>query len=101
MIFTISDLHFCHKNIINFCKRPFSNINEMNEALIANINKIVMPTDILIICGDFGFIGVKKGQEILNRINCKNLQLILGKSLMYIINRSYGLVQIIGRINFT
>lgn len=36
MDFYISDTHFGHENIIWFCGRPFSNAQEMDEALVAN-----------------------------------------------------------------
>ena len=35
-VFFTSDTHFYHANIINFCKRPFANVETMNEALIEN-----------------------------------------------------------------
>lgn len=35
-VFFKSDTHFNHANIIDFCKRPFGSVEEMNEALIAH-----------------------------------------------------------------
>lgn len=40
-VFFTSDTHFNHANIIKFCERPFGSIEEMNEALIANWNRVV------------------------------------------------------------
>lgn len=48
-----ADTHFDHRNIINFCNRPFSGIEEMNEALIDNWNRTVKITDTVYILGDF------------------------------------------------
>lgn len=39
--FFTSDLHFGHTNIIKYCNRPYSTVDEMNEALIANWNEVV------------------------------------------------------------
>jgi len=33
-IFFISDQHFNHKNIINYCSRPFDNVQQMNEEMV-------------------------------------------------------------------
>lgn len=54
-IFVISDTHFGHHNIIGFCNRPFSNVEEMNQTLIQNWNDTVGPNDIVIHDGDFAF----------------------------------------------
>lgn len=53
MIFYISDTHFNHSNIINFDKRPFTNVDEMNETLIHNWNSVVKRGDQVYILGDF------------------------------------------------
>ena len=55
-----ADTHFGHKNIIRFCKRPFSNINEMNEVLIERWNKKVLSDDTVYVVGDFAWDNPKK-----------------------------------------
>lgn len=57
MIWLIGDTHFGHKNIIDYCDRPFKNISEMNEALIQNWNKVVNHTDEVFMMGDFALCG--------------------------------------------
>jgi calcineurin-like phosphoesterase family protein len=47
-----SDLHLGHTNIITYCNRPFSNVDEMNEALIEAWNSVVYPSDQVFILGD-------------------------------------------------
>ena len=51
-VFIISDTHFDHTNIIQYCKRPFSSIEEMNNALVNNWNAIVKNEDLILILGD-------------------------------------------------
>jgi calcineurin-like phosphoesterase family protein len=46
-IWIISDTHFGHNNIINYCDRPFSNVKEMNEAIIDNWNSVVKQNDLV------------------------------------------------------
>lgn len=53
MNYYISDLHLGHKNVIGFDDRPFSTVEEMEEALIANWNARVKPGDTGYILGDF------------------------------------------------
>ena len=50
-----SDTHFFHANIIRFCNRPFNNVEEMNEVLIENWNKVVEPDDVVWHLGDFSY----------------------------------------------
>ena len=47
-----SDLHFGHVNIIRYCDRPFSNVVEMNMALVARWNAQVDPGDVVWVLGD-------------------------------------------------
>lgn len=53
MIYFSSDTHYYHENVIKYCSRPFSNVEEMNKAMFNNWNEIVKPEDIVYFLGDF------------------------------------------------
>lgn len=53
--FYISDIHEGHKNIIQYDKRPFFTISEMNKTLIDNWNKKVSENDTVYILGDLSW----------------------------------------------
>jgi calcineurin-like phosphoesterase family protein len=92
-----SDTHYAHKNIcrgvsdwkkvnketgiLEVCPestRPFETLEEMNEAIVNNINNTVGEDDILFHIGDWSFGGVERILEFRKQIKCKNIYLILG-----------------------
>ena len=48
-----ADLHLGHRNIIDYCSRPFSNVDAMNDALIERWNETVAADDTVWVVGDF------------------------------------------------
>ena len=68
-IYFWSDTHWCHKNAIRYCDRPYADVQEMNEALIENNNAIVKPNDIVYHLGDFAFCRGDVIKKILSRLN--------------------------------
>lgn len=76
-VFFTSDLHFGHRNILEFCKRPFNSVEEMDEALIENWNSVVKPNDYVFNLGDFAFAPNWRWIELLGRLNGRHI-LILG-----------------------
>lgn len=57
-----SDEHYGHSNIIKFCKRPYSNIDDMKESLIKNHNEVVKPGDRVYHLGDFAWRTLSEGE---------------------------------------
>lgn len=76
-IWVIADTHFFHSNIIKYCNRPFRDKYEMNEALIANWNKVVGKQDPVFMLGDFALSGKDNVINIGKRLNGKKT-LIMG-----------------------
>jgi len=64
-----SDLHFGHKNIIDFSERPYDDVEQMNEHLVANFNDYVKEDDISIWVGDVAFGSTEFANNILDQCN--------------------------------
>ncbi len=79
--------HFGHSNICRATTkwtgadnvtRDFKSLDHMNDTLVNNINEVVGEDDILIHLGDWSFGGFENIELFRNRINCKNVHLVLG-----------------------
>ena len=66
MKYFTADTHFNHTNMIEYCNRPFKDVNEMNNILIQNWNNKVSKGDVVYHLGDFGFSNV---EPILKQLN--------------------------------
>jgi calcineurin-like phosphoesterase family protein len=83
-IFVVSDHHFGHANILKFLKidgktrvRPeFETVEEMNETMIQNHNKVVSDSDKVYFLGDIAF-NNRVFHEVMPRLKGKK-SLILG-----------------------
>jgi calcineurin-like phosphoesterase family protein len=62
-IFFSADLHLNHDAIRRYCGRPFSSVEEMDEAIITNWNNKVGDKDLVYLLGDFCFLS--KREDIL------------------------------------
>ena len=74
--FFTSDTHFSHKNVIKYDNRPYSSVEEMNESLIENWNKVVKPNDVIYHLGDFGFASDEDIFSIIKRLNGKKIFIV-------------------------
>ena len=71
MIYFTSDLHFYHEKIIHHCRRPFADVQDMNERLIENWNRTVGPDDEVYILGDVTMKGPEQAFAVLSRLSGK------------------------------
>lgn len=53
MRYVISDLHIGHENIIEYCDRPFRDVDHMNGEIQRRWNETVNEDDTVLILGDF------------------------------------------------
>ena len=76
-IYFVSDTHFNHENIIKYCKRPFSSIEEHDAALINNWNEKVPEDGIVFHLGDVAFGNPDKVDAILEQLH-GTIYLVIG-----------------------
>lgn len=91
-IWVISDTHFGHKKMEEYCGRP----KNFEEKIIKNLHRLIKPSDLLIHLGDF-CIGKNKEwhNTVLGPLDCKKW-LILGnhdkKSKSFYLNNGWDFV---------
>jgi calcineurin-like phosphoesterase family protein len=86
MIWFTSDTHYNHRNICRGISkwedtsrcRDFNSLEEMNDTIVNNINRVVKEDDTLFHLGDWSFHGTDKIYEFRKKIVCKNVHLIYG-----------------------
>ena len=76
-IFFTSDTHFGHQNIIEYSKRPFTHVDQMDEALINRWNEVVDDKSTVYHLGDFSFHKPSYTAGILGRLK-GNIHLVKG-----------------------
>lgn len=79
MIYFTADLHFFHKNILEFQRetRLGNTVEEMNELIVRNWNKQVSVQDTVYLLGDVSFGSEDKTDKLLERLN-GIIHLVLG-----------------------
>ena len=72
-----SDLHWGHKNIMNFCpatRARFRNdVDYMNEAMVKEWNDLIESEDMVYILGDVAFLPAPKAVEYMRRLNGRKI----------------------------
>jgi len=67
-VYFTSDTHFYHNNIIRYCNRPFSSVEEMNDRIIENWNDKVSKDSIIFHLGDFAFCNERQLAELVPQL---------------------------------
>lgn len=70
-----SDQHFGHANIIRYCDRPFADVEEMNESMIARWNDVVSPADTVWMLGDVAMGPIDESLALIGRLPGRKLLL--------------------------
>lgn len=99
-VYLTSDTHYGHKNICAGTSswegkhaagcRNFTNLGDMDDAIVEGINSTVGKDDLLIHCGDWSFGGKDNVWHFRRRINCKNVILLQGNHDHHISHNDAG-----------
>jgi len=91
MIFFTADTHFCHGNIIQYCTRPFNDVDDMDKEMIGRWNSVVNKDDEIYILGDFLYKGnAKEANEILSKLKGRKY-LIKGNHEKYLNKEDFNM----------
>lgn len=71
LVFFTSDLHFHHENMIKICKRPYEDVEEMNQGLVDLYNEVVPKDGICFILGDVSWKRPNWTQHLVDQMNGK------------------------------
>lgn len=77
MIYITSDTHFCHNKEFLYGPRGFSNLFQMNEAIVKNWNNIVTNNDAVYLLGDVMLNNNEEGARLLKSLKGQ-IHIILG-----------------------
>ena len=77
--FFTADTHFFHKNVIDYCSRPFDDMYEMNSVMVKNWNSVVGKNDVVYHLGDFAITGSNRRllEDVILSLN-GNIHLVIG-----------------------
>jgi calcineurin-like phosphoesterase family protein len=93
MYFFTADQHYGHANIIRFCRRPFTLVEEMDRELIRRHNEVVGPDDIVVHAGDFAYRSSRSPQSYLQELNGQHI-LVRGSHDSWLDDRSREILEL-------
>lgn len=76
MKYFTSDTHFGHANVIDYCKRPFANVLEMNHVMLSRLQQTLTDDDDLYFLGDWSM--HQKYYSLLKAVPCRHFYFVLG-----------------------
>jgi calcineurin-like phosphoesterase family protein len=86
--FFTADPHFGHRNIVDFCSRPWADVDEMDDGLVANYNSVVGPEDTLWFVGDIAI--RREGLTQISRINGRKILVAGNHDACWVGHRKQG-----------
>ena len=72
-----ADTHFGHANIIRYCSRPYSSVEEMDTDLVRRWNERVADDDVVWVLGDFALGRLERSLATAGRLNGRK-RLVVG-----------------------
>lgn len=73
----ISDPHFGHKNVITYQSRPFETVEEMDQAIIDNVNRTIKSNDVVFWLGDMFFSNSLRRRELAAQLTAKGRHIVI------------------------
>jgi calcineurin-like phosphoesterase family protein len=107
-LYFTSDTHYMHTNICRGTTRwsnadgftrDFDTLDQMNDRIVNGINSAVGQDDILFHLGDWSFGGFEMIEQFRNRINCRNIHIILGNHDHHIERDREGIRRLFTSVN--
>ena len=68
IIFFIGDTHFYQDKLLQYSKRDFDSVQQMNQVIVENWNNVVKNSDIVFVLGDFSFGSMEETKSICDQL---------------------------------
>lgn len=72
-LFFTADPHYGHAKIIEYCKRPFVSVHDMNEEMVYRYNNTVPSDGVCVWVGDCFLCNIEHAKAILGRLNGRKI----------------------------